>query len=318
MIRKRVITWTLLIALTAAVPAFGIFGIPSPEDLLIWFVLRPMMHNNQRTMIANQVQELQKLVTELQTARSQLTGVRNTAQGLVGAITEPMAGLIAAPTNMLTGAHPWHSDFTGPVAGMVTAVTALANGTSFSDGWRNMLQAADTVTVADIRNVYQSDPAAAANAVATYQRQRDYADRSLEYARARADAGADLIEIRDTTTGAMARIAARVDADPATGGPNRSSAALTEGDVLGSLAEIRTLNAIGRSRAAAATEDAAVRFRQEALRRDIAARRLADRAALEAQWAQEQAIVAAAANQRIQSMYGGYQIPAGLGGNPNP
>ena len=318
MIRKRVITWTLLAALTAAVPAFGIFGIPSAEDLLIWFVLRPMVHNNQRTMIANQVRELQKLVTELQTARSQFTGVRNTAQGLVGAITEPMAGLIAAPTNMLTGARPWHSDFTGPAADMVTAVTALSNGTSFSDGWRNVLQAADTVTAADIRNVYQSDPAAAANAVATYQRHRDYADRSLEYARARADAGADLIEIRDTTTGAMARIAERVDADPATGGPNRSSAALTEADVLGSLAEIRTLNAIGRSRAVAATEDAAARFRQEELRRDMEARRLSDRAALEAQWAQEQAIVAATAHERIQSMYGGYQIPAGLGGNPNP
>ena len=318
MIKKRVITWALLITLTAAVPAFGIFGIPSAEDLLIWFVLRPMVHNNQRTMIANQVRELQKLAAELQTARSQFTGVRNTAQGLVGAITNPMAGLIAAPTNMLTGARAWHSDFTGPAAGMVTAVTALSNGTSFSDGWRNLLQAADTVTVADIRNVYQSDPAAAANAVATYQRQRDYADRSLEYARARADAGADLIEIRDTTTGAMARIAERVDADPATGGPNRSSAALTEADVLGSLAEIRTLNAIGRSRAAAATEDAAARFRQEELRRDMEARRLSDRAALEARWAQEQALVAATASQRIQSMYGGYRIPAGLGGNPNP
>ena len=318
MIKKRVITWALLAALTAAVPAFGIFGIPSAEDLLIWFVLRPMVHNNQRTMIANQVRELQKLVTELQTARSQFTGVRNTAQGLVGAITEPMAGLIPAPTNMLTGARPWHSDFTGPVAGMVTAVADLSNGTSFSDGWRNVLQAADTVSVADIQNIYQSDPVAAANAVAAYERQRDYADRSLEYARARADAGADLIEIRDTTTGAMARIAARVDVDPATGGPNRSSAALTEADVLGSLAAIRTLNAIGRSRAVAATEDAAARFRQEALRRDMEARRLSDRAALEAQWAQEQATVAATASQRIQSMYGGYQIPAGLGGNPNP
>ena len=318
MIKKRVITWALLIALTAAVPAFGIFGIPSAEDLLIWFVLRPMVHNNQRTMIANQVRELQKLAAELQTARSQFTGVRNTAQGLVGAITNPMAGLIAAPTNMLTGARPWHSDFTGPVAGMVTAVQDLSNGTSFSDGWRNVLQAADTVAAADIRNVYQSDPVAAANAVATYQRHRDYADRSLEYARARADAGADLIEIRDTTTGAMARIAERVDADPATGGPNRSSAALTEGDVLGSLAEIRTLNAIGRSRAGAATEDAAARFRQEELRRDMEARRLSDRAALEARWAREQAIVAATAHERIQSMYGGYRIPAGLGGNPNP
>ena len=50
----------------------------------------------------------------------------------------------------------------------------------------------------------------------------------------------------------------------------------------------------------------------------MAARRLSDRAALEAQWAQEQATVAATVHERIQSMYGGYQIPAGLGGNPNP
>ena len=42
---------------------------------------------------------------------------------------------------------------------------------------------------------------------------------------------------------------------------------------------------------------------------------LADRAALEAQWAEERATIAAAADQRIQSMYGGFQIPAGLGGN---
>ena len=63
--KKRVITWALIIALTAAVPAFGIFGIPSPEDLLIWFVLRPMMHGNQRAMISNQVRELEKLVEQL-------------------------------------------------------------------------------------------------------------------------------------------------------------------------------------------------------------------------------------------------------------
>ena len=42
---------------------------------------------------------------------------------------------------------------------------------------------------------------------------------------------------------------------------------------------------------------------------------MADRAALEAQWAEEQATIAAAADQRIQSIYGGFQIPDGLGGN---
>ena len=126
----------------------------------------------------------------------------------------------------------------------------------------------------------------------------------------RADAGADLMQIREATTGAMSRIGERVDDDPDTGTPNRSQAALTEGDVLGSLAQIRTLIGIGRSRALAATEDAATHFRQEQLRREIEARRLADRAALEAQWALERVDVAARANERIESMYGGYQLPS--------
>ena len=133
MMKKRVITWALVFALTAAVPAFGIFGIPSPEDLLIWFVLRPMMHGNQRAMIANQVRELEKLVEQLETARSQLTQVRDGAQGLVGAITDPMADLVATSTDVLHTARDWHADFTGPAGDMVGSVRNFANnGESFS------------------------------------------------------------------------------------------------------------------------------------------------------------------------------------------
>ena len=311
MMKKRVITWALVFALAAAVPAFGIFGIPSPEDPLIWFVLRPMMHGNQRAIIANQVQELQKLVEQLQTAQTQLTQVRDGAQGLVGAITDPMADLVAAPTDLLNTARDWHADFTGPAGDMVGSVRDFANnGESFSRSWRDVLQASDTVTEADIRNVYQSGPHAADAAVATFERQRVEGARRLEYAGARADAGADLIEIREATTNAMSRIGERVDDDPDTGGANRSSPALTEGDVLGSLTQIRTLIGIGRSRALAATEDAAARFRQEERRREIEARRLDGRAALEAQWALERMDVAARANERIESMYGGYQLPS--------
>ena len=316
MMKKRVITWALVFALAAAVPAFGIFGIPSPEDLLIWFVLRPMMHGNQRAMIANQVRELEKLVAQLETARSQLTQVRDAAQGLVGAITDPMADLVAAPTDLLHTARDWHSDFTGPAGDMVGSVRDFANnGESFSRSWRDVLQEVDTVTEADIRNIYQSGPHAADAAVATFERQRVEGARRLEYAGARADAGADLIEIREATTRAMSRIGERVDADPDTGGPNRSSAALTEGDALASLAQIRALIGIGRSRAMAATEAAADRFRGEELRRELEARRLADRAALEAQWAQEQVALAAGASERIESMYGGYRLNPVFAGN---
>ena len=308
MMKKRVITGALVFALAASVPAFGIFGIPSPEDLLIWFVLRPIMHGNQRAMIANQVQELQKLVVQFETARNQLTEVTDSVQGLVGSITEPMTELVATPTDLLNTTRDWHSDFTGEARSVVGSIRDLAaNGESFSRSWRDVLREADTVTEADIRNVYQGG---ADDAVATFQRHRDYADRSLAYAGARADAGVDLMQIRAATTGAIGGIGERVDADPGSGTPNRSAAALTEGDVLGSLAQIRTLIGIGRSRALAATEDAAARFRQEELRREIEARRLDNRAALEAQWALERVDVAARANERIESMYGGYQLPS--------
>ena len=308
MMKKRVITGALVFALAASVPAFAIFGIPSPEDLLIWFVLRPIMHGNQRAMIANQVQELQKLVVQFETARNQLTEVTDSVQGLVGSITGPMTELVATPTDLLNTTRDWHSDFTGQAGSMVDSLRGLAaNGESFSRSWRDVLQEADTVTEADIRNVYHGG---ADDAVATFERQRADADRRLEYAGARADAGADLMEIRAATTGAVGRIGELVDTDPGSGTPNRSAAALTEGDVLGSLTQIRTLIGIGRSRALAATEDAAIHFRQEERRREIEARRLANRAALEAQWAQERADVAARANERIESMYGGYRLPA--------
>ena len=39
MMKKRVITWTLAFALLVSVPAFGIFGIPSPRRLA--YLVRP-------------------------------------------------------------------------------------------------------------------------------------------------------------------------------------------------------------------------------------------------------------------------------------
>ena len=256
------------------------------------------------------------LVLTVSAAANARVGVAGVQAASAPMAVDPIADLVAAPTDLLNTTRDWYSDFTGPAGAMVTSLRDLAaNGESFSRSWRDVLGAADTVTEADIRHVY---PGSADRAVATFQRRGDYADRSLEYAGARADAGADLVAVHQATTAALGRIGERVDTDPDTGGPNRSSAALTEGDVLGSFAQIRTLIAIGRRRAAAATQDAAARFRQEELRRGYAARRLADRAALEAQWAEEQATIAAAADQRIQSMYGGFQIPDGLGGNSRP
>ena len=169
--------------------------------------------------------------------------------------------------------------------------------------------------MADIRNIYQSDPTAAAAAIATYRRQRDYADRRLEFTGARADRAADLARVREAAAGAVNRIGERIDNDPRAAIPNRSGAALTQGDVLGSLAQIQMSIAIGRSRAVDAAARAADRLREEELRREIEARRLAGRAALEARWAQERAVLATAEAQRVESMYRGFRLHPVCSGN---
>ena len=264
---------------------------------------------NQGTQITNQVQALTRMDTHIAQLTGQFQHLRDSALGQIGAIAQPIANLIAVPTNMLTGARAWHSDFTGPAAGMIAAVQDLSNGTSFSDGWRNLLQAADTVSAASIQNIYQSDPAAAANAVAAYERQRESADRRMVLAHARADAAAAL---------AATAIETQTKIDSVAAANNVSATALEQAILTGNLSQGQLSAALAQMEALDASTAAAEAYNAEVARREAVARRLAGRAALEAQWAQEQAIVAAAANQRIQSMYGGYQIPAGLGGNPNP
>ena len=268
-----------------------------------------VMIANQGTQISNQVQALTRMDTHIAQLTGQFQHLRDSALGQIGAIADPIANLIAVPTNMLTGARAWHSDFTGPAAGMIAAVQDLSNGTSFSDGWRNLLQAADTVSAASIQNIYQSDPAAAANAVAAYERQRESADRRMVLAHARADAAAAL---------AATAIETQTKIDSVAGANNVSATALEQAILTGNLSQGQLSAALAQMEALDASTAAAEAYNAEVARREAVARRLAGRAALEAQWAQEQAIVAAAANQRIQSMYGGYQIPAGLGGNPNP
>ena len=60
---------------------------------------------------------------------------------------------------------------------------------------------------------------------------------------------------------------------------------------------------------------AADAYNAEVARRELEDRRLAERAALEALWAQEQAAMALGADARINSMYGGYRLHPIFGGN---
>ena len=294
--KKTLITFIAVVALISAVRS------GTAQDSAAYLV----MIANQGTQISNQVQALTRMTRHINQLTGQFEHLKQSALGQIGAIASPITELIAVPTDMLDTARDWHSDFTGPVADMVTAVTALSGGTSFSESWRDVLQQADTVSAADIRNIYQVGPHAADAAAATFERQRDYADRSVVLSHARADAAASL-----------AATAAEVQdkIDTVAGENNVSDTALQQAVLAGNLSQGQLLAAMAQMEAWDASAAAAEAYNAELMRREIEARRLAERAALEAQWAQEQAALALGAGARIESMYGGYRLHPVFAGN---
>ena len=233
---------------------------------------------------------------------TQFTRLDCSAQGMAaGAQATPIneAAVVCDTLNMI-GA------FRDSYPQLLAVPTDLLNTPAPLPDWRDVLGAADTVTEADIRNVY---PGSADRAVAVFQRRRDYADRSIVLAHARADAAASLaataVEVQDKI-------------DTVAGQNNVSDTALQQAILAGNLSQGQLTTALAQMEAIEASAAAAAAYNAEVARRQIESRRLADRAALEAQWAEERATIAAAADQRIQSMYGGFQIPDGLGGNSIP
>ena len=294
--KKTLIAFIAVVALISAVRS------GTAQDSAAYLV----MIANQGTQISNQVQALTRMTRHINQLTGQFEHLKQSALGQIGAIASPITELIAVPTDLLHSARDWHSDFTGPVADMVTAVTALSGGTSFSESWRDVLQQADTVSAADIRNIYQVGPHAADAAAATFERQRDYADRSVVLSHARADAAASL-----------AATAAEVQdkIDTVAGENNVSDTALQQAVLAGNLSQGQLLAAMAQMEAWDASAAAAEAYNAELMRREIEARRLAERAALEAQWAQQQAALALGAGARIESMYGGYRLHPVFAGN---
>ena len=288
--------------------AIGVLSLPGlvrrgrAQDSIHYLV----MIANQGTQISNQVQALTRMDSHIAQLTGQFEHLKDSALGQIGAITDPIADLVAVPTDLLHTARDWHSDFTGPVADMVTAVTELSGGTSFSESWRDVLQQADTVSAADIRTIYQSGPHAADAAAATFERQRDYADRKrgpvpcarrcrrVSCRHGRRSPGQDRHRRRRN---------------------NVSDTALQQAVLAGNLSQGQLLAAMAQMEAWDASAAAAEAYNAEVMRREIEARRLAERAALEAQWAQEQAVLALGADTRIESMYGGYRLNPVFAGN---
>ena len=256
----------------------------------------------QATQIGNQAQELVNRVTRYTTLLSQFTSLDCAAQGMAtGAQATPVdEAAVACDTLNMLGA------FKDSYQQLLAAPTDLLNTAPPLPDWRNVLQQADTVSESDIRTIYQSDPSAAATAVAAYQRQRESADRRIVLAHAESDAAVALTATLDEAEAVVADLEARNSVTRTGLGQTQLAATLTRARIIVALAGLRAYET---------SAQAADAYNAEAARRQIDARRLNERAALEAQWAQQQAALALGAGARIESMYGGYRLQTVFSGN---
>ena len=289
MTRKHAIAFSLSLALT------GVFAMPPGASAQFDLDL-------QATEIGNQVQEILNRVTQYTAQLTQFTRLDCSAQGMAaGAQATPIneAAVVCDTLNMI-GA------FKDSYQQLLAAPTDLLNTPVPLPDWRDLLQQADTVDEADIRNVYQSGPHAADAAAATFGRQRDYTDRSVVLSHAQADAVAALTDTLNEAERVVADLEARNSV-------TRTGLAQTQ--LTATLTRARLIVAMAGLRAYETSAQAADAYNAEVMRREIEARRLNERAALEAQWAQQQAVLALGAGARIESMYGGYRLNPVFAGN---
>ena len=255
--------------------------------------------DRQATEIATQVQEILNRITQYTTQITQYTSLDCSAQGMAaGAEATPVGQLpvVCDTLGMLGSFRDSYQQLLAAPADLLHTAPPLPD-------WRDVLQAADTVTEADIRNIYQNG---ADNAVGAFGRQREYADRGLVLAHAESDAVAALTDTLDEADAAVADLEARSSV---------TRTGMGQTDLAATLTRARLAAAVAQVRARQASAQAADVYIAETARRELEARRLAERAALEAQWAQDRAALAAGAAQRIESMYGGYRLPAVFSGN---
>ena len=233
--RYRTLALLLLIPgviLTAPAPAEAFLGAISGA------VQRAQMIVNQVTQIANQVSQMRTMTRQLAELEDQLEYMQEVARGEVDALTEPFTELAAGPLGIVADGLGWGGEFSGAAGDLVTAVRGMGTGTALTDHWRDVRDAADVVSEADILALYGNQPpAASTRAVDHYRRSREAADRQRVLDYATMDAAAALTATVAGAENSFGELAAN---------GNLSNTALTQAGVAAALTQGRLDAAVGQ------------------------------------------------------------------------
>ena len=96
-----------LIAVFAIVALIGsaAFETVTGQDTAAYLV----MIANQGTQITNQLTALTRMTAHIDQLTGQFEHLKESALGQIGAITDPIADLVAVPTDLLNTTRDWHS-----------------------------------------------------------------------------------------------------------------------------------------------------------------------------------------------------------------
>ena len=240
-----------LVVLTGAVPAEAFLGAISGA------VQRAQMIVNQATQIANQVRQMRTMTRQLAELEDQLDYMEEVARGEVGALAEPFTELAAGPLGLVSDGLGWGGEFTGAAGELVTAVRGMGTGTALTDHWRDIRDAADLVSEADILALYgDQPPAASTRAVGDYRRSREAADRQRVLDYATMDAAAALtatVAVAETSFGELAANGNLSDTALRQSGV---AAALTQGRLDAAVGQVLAYQAVGEAHRAQEAERA--------------------------------------------------------------
>ena len=237
--------------LTAPAPADAILGAISGA------VQRAQMIVNQATQIANQVRQMRTMSRQLDELEDQLDYMEEVARGEVGALADPFTELAAGPLGLVTDSLAWGAEFSGAAGELVTAVRGMGNGTALTDHWRDLRDAADVVSEADVLALYgDQPPAASTRAVGHYRRSREAADRQRVLDYATMDAAAALTATVAGAESSFGELAANGNLSDTALRQSGVAAALTQGRVDAAVGQVLAYQAAGEAHRAQEAERA--------------------------------------------------------------
>ena len=301
--KHRILTAVVVIPLFIAVsttPAHALLG------SILAGIQRAQMIINQGLQIYEQKVAKLTMDGQLTELGNQYSHIKDQALGTVGQLTDPFTTLASTPTRFIGLGLSWKNDFTGIAQGVASSVENMGEtGKSFRESWSQRLTAADTVSEADILNLYQgSRPEIAARASRGYLAAREEGDKRLVLSHTMSDTASNLM---------IAAKDAVKSYEGLRNNTNTSNTALAQSQVAGTVTQGNLTAAMAQLMAYQAAKEAAEDYEREIARREALARRVVSEQQAEIAYQAHKAGLDA----RRQTLQDGllFQIPPLYGGN---